>query len=45
MTLKVEFTPEAAADQDRLFDFPLQRAETVEEATRAHETSRAIRPR
>jgi plasmid stabilization system protein ParE len=35
MTFKVEFTPEAAADLDRLFDFLLEQAETVEAALRA----------
>ena len=29
MTFKVEFTPGADADLDRLFDFLLERAETV----------------
>ena len=29
MTFSVEFTPEAEADLDRLFDFLLDRAETV----------------
>lgn len=43
MTFKVEFTPEADADLDRLFDFLLERAETVEEATRAYETIAVIR--
>ncbi len=32
MTFRVEFTPEALADLDRLFDFLLDRAETAEEA-------------
>mgnify|MGYP003382663322 CR=1 FL=1 len=32
MTFRVEFTPEADAELDRLFDFLLERAETVEEA-------------
>ena len=31
MTFKVEFTPEADADLDRLFDFLLERAQTAEE--------------
>jgi plasmid stabilization system protein ParE len=43
MTFKVEFTPEADADLDRLFDFLLGRAETVEEAMRAYEAVEAIR--
>ncbi len=43
MTFKVEFTPEADADLDRLFDFLLDRAETVEDALRAHEAVEAIR--
>lgn len=43
MTFKVEFTPEADADLERLFDFLLDRAETVEEAMRAYEAVMAIR--
>jgi plasmid stabilization system protein ParE len=43
MTFKVEFTPEADADLDRLFDFLLERAQTVDEAMRAHEAVEAIR--
>jgi plasmid stabilization system protein ParE len=43
MTFKVEFTPEADADLDRLFDFLLDRAETVEQAMRAYEAVDAIR--
>jgi plasmid stabilization system protein ParE len=43
MTFKVEFTPEAEADLDRLFDFLLDRAETVEEAMRAYEAVELIR--
>ncbi len=43
MTFKVEFTPEADADLDRLFDFLLDRAQTAEEAMRAHEAVEAIR--
>lgn len=43
MTFKVEFTPEADADLDRLFDFLLERAETVEEASRAREVVELIR--
>lgn len=43
MTFKVEFTPEADADLDRLFDFLLERAETVEEAMRASEAIAMIR--
>ena len=43
MTFRVEFTPEANADLDRLFDFLLERAQTVEEAMRAHEAVEAIR--
>ena len=43
MTFKVEFTPEADADLDRLFDSLLDRAETVEEAMRAYEAVEAIR--
>ena len=43
MTYKVEFTPEAQADLDRLFDFLLERAQTVEDAMRAYEALEAIR--
>jgi plasmid stabilization system protein ParE len=43
MTFRVEFTPEADADLDRLFDFLLDRAKTVEDAMRAHEAVEAIR--
>jgi plasmid stabilization system protein ParE len=43
MTFKVEFTPEADADLDRLFDFLLDRAETVDDAMRAYQTIEAIR--
>ncbi|MBK7260622.1 MAG: type II toxin-antitoxin system RelE/ParE family toxin [Rubrivivax sp.] len=43
MTFKVEFTPEAEADLNRLFDFLLDRAETVEEAMRADEALELIR--
>lgn len=43
MRFKVEFTPEADADLDRLFDFLLDRAETVEDALRAYEAVEAIR--
>jgi len=43
MTFKVEFTPEAEADLNRLFDFLLDRAETVEEAMCAFETVKLIR--
>ena len=43
MTFKVEFTPEAEADLDRLFDLLLERAETVEEALRAYEAIAVIR--
>ena len=43
MTFRAEFTPEAEADLDRLFDFLLDRAETVEEAMRAYEAVEAIR--
>jgi plasmid stabilization system protein ParE len=43
MTFRVEFTPEADADLDRLFDFLLERAETVEEAMRACEAVEVIR--
>lgn len=43
MRFKVEFTPEADADLDRLFDFLLDRAETAEDAMRAYEAVEAIR--
>lgn len=43
MTFRVEFTPEADADPDRLFDFLPERAETVEDAMRAHEAVEVIR--
>lgn len=43
MTFKVEFTPEADADLDRLFDFVLERAQTVEDAMRAYEAVEVIR--
>lgn len=43
MTFRVEFTPEADADLDRLFDFLLDRADTVEEAMRAYEAIEVIR--
>lgn len=43
MRFKVEFTPEAEADLDRLFDFLLERAETAEEAQRAYDAIAVIR--
>jgi plasmid stabilization system protein ParE len=43
MSFRVEFTPEAVADLERLFDCLLQRAETVEEALRAHEAIAVLR--
>jgi plasmid stabilization system protein ParE len=43
MTFKVEFTPEAYADLDRLFDFMLDLAETVDDAMRAYQAIEAIR--
>jgi len=43
MTFRVEFTPEAQADLDRLFDFLLDRAQTPEDARRAYEAVEAIR--
>ena len=43
MTFRVEFTPEAQADLDRLFDFILDRAETWQDAMRAYEAVEAIR--
>ena len=43
MTFKVEFTPEADANLDRLFDFLLEHAQTVDAAMRAYEAVEAIR--
>jgi plasmid stabilization system protein ParE len=43
MTFKVEFTPEADADLDRLFDFLLERAQTAEDAMRACEAVEVLR--
>ena len=43
MTFKVAFTPEAEADLNRLFDFLLDRAETVEQAMRAYEAVEIVR--
>lgn len=43
MTFKVEFTPEAEADLDRMFDFLLERAETVVDAMRAYQAIEAVR--
>lgn len=43
MTFRVEFTPEADADLERLFNFLLDRAETVEEAMRAYDAVEALR--
>lgn len=43
MTFKVEFTPEALTDLERLFDFLLDHADTVEEAMRAFEAVEALR--
>jgi plasmid stabilization system protein ParE len=43
MTLRVELTPEADADLDRLFGFLLERAETVEDAMRAYEAVEVLR--
>lgn len=40
---KVEFTPEAEADLERLFDFVLARAETVDDATRAFDLVELLR--
>lgn len=42
MTFKVELTPEAEADLERLLDFLLDQA-TVEDAMRAYEAVEAIR--
>lgn len=43
MTFQVEFTPEADTDLDRLFDFLLDRAATVEDAMLAYEAVAVIR--
>ncbi len=43
MTFRVQFTPEAGADLDRLFDFLLDQAETVEQAMRAYDVVEVIR--
>ena len=43
MTFRVEFTPEALEDLDRLFDFLLDQAETAEDAQRAFDAVEAIR--
>jgi plasmid stabilization system protein ParE len=43
MTFKVEFTPEADADLDRLFDFLLEGAQTAEDAMRAYAAVQALR--
>ena len=43
MTFKVEFIPEADADLNRLFDFLLDRAETVEDAMLACEAVAVVR--
>lgn len=43
MTFKVEFTPEADEDLGRLFDFLLERAQTVEDATRTIEAIEVLR--
>ena len=43
MTFRVEFTPEAEADLDRLLGFLLDPAETVEDAMRAHQAIEALR--
>jgi plasmid stabilization system protein ParE len=43
VTFKVEFTPEADEDLGRLFDFLLERAQTVDDAMRAFEAVEALR--
>jgi plasmid stabilization system protein ParE len=43
VTFKVEFTPEADEDLGRLFDFLLERAQTVEDAMRAYEAIEVLR--
>ncbi|GAP35018.1 type II toxin-antitoxin system RelE/ParE family toxin [Piscinibacter sakaiensis] len=42
MRFRVEFTPEAEADLDRLFDVLLERAQTPEDALRAFEAVEAL---
>jgi len=43
MTFRVEFTPEALADLERLLDFLLERAETAEDALRGLDAIEALR--
>jgi len=43
MTFRVEFTPEALEDLDRLFDFLLDQAQTAEDARRAFDAVEAVR--
>jgi plasmid stabilization system protein ParE len=43
MTFRVEFTPEADADLNRLFDYLLERAQNVEDAMRAYDAVEVIR--
>lgn len=43
MTFRVEFTPEAEADLERLFDFLLNRAVTAEDAEAAFDAIAALR--
>jgi plasmid stabilization system protein ParE len=43
VSFRVEFTPEAEADLERLFDFMLNRAETIDDAMRAYQAVEAIR--
>jgi plasmid stabilization system protein ParE len=43
MTFRVEFTPEALEDLDRLLDFLLDQAETAEDARRAFDAVEATR--
>ena len=42
MTFKVEFTPEADADLDRLFDFLLEGAQAAEDVMRAYAAVEAL---
>lgn len=43
MSFRVEFTPEALADLERLLEVLLERAETAEQALRAVEAIEALR--
>lgn len=43
MTFRVEFTPEADADLDRLFDSLLDQAQTVDDAMRVYDALAVVR--